>query len=109
MLGITFGLLLTPVGLLYTDISQGLNVATSLWFLATPVIYPPSNTFPFSLLTVINPVSPVLVGIRDMATRDILYNPLAFFVVTFATIICFILTWIVYRLTMPVLAERMSA
>jgi lipopolysaccharide transport system permease protein len=50
LLGLAVGLALTPIGLLYTDIASGLVVATQLWFFATPVIYPPPESFPLSLL-----------------------------------------------------------
>src|SRR3990172_4011301 len=60
LLGLFIGLLLTPLGALYTDISRGLVIATHLWFFITPVIYPPLSTFPFNLLATVNPVSPVL-------------------------------------------------
>ena len=39
--GFTLGLLLTPAGLLYQDVSRGLTLAAGFWFFLTPVIYPP--------------------------------------------------------------------
>ena len=109
LLGTTFGLLITPIGVLYTDISQGLMVVTGIWFFLTPVVYPPPSSFPFSLLATMNPVSPILVGARDLATCGTLYNPTSFFAVTFTMIIVLFITWIVYRLAIPILVERMSA
>jgi lipopolysaccharide transport system permease protein len=38
LLGLTFGLLLTPLGILYTDITHGLTIITGLWFFITPVV-----------------------------------------------------------------------
>jgi lipopolysaccharide transport system permease protein len=109
LLGITFGLFLTPIGLLYTDVSHGLIIMTTLWFFITPVVYPPPTSFPFSLLATLNPVSPILVGTRDLATQGLLYNPLSFFTVTVLMLLFLVVTWIVYRLAMPILVERMSA
>jgi len=109
LLGTTFGLLLTPVGILYTDIAQGLVLATGLWFFITPVVYPPPTTFPFSLLATLNPVSPILVGARDLATQGVLYNPIPFFVVTVLMLGVLFITWVFYRLAIPILVERMSA
>jgi lipopolysaccharide transport system permease protein len=109
LLGITFGLLITPIGVLYTDIAQGLTIVTGLWFFLTPVVYPPPVTFPFSLLAILNPVSPILVGARDLATQGVLNNPLPFFAVTFLTLLVLSATWIIYRLAIPILIERMSA
>lgn len=109
LLGMTFGLLITPVGVLYTDIAQGLIVVTGLWFFITPVVYPPPTSFPYSLLAILNPVSPILVGARDLATEGVLNNPIPFFVVTVLTLLVFLITWVIYRLAIPILVERMSA
>ncbi len=109
LLGITLGLLITPVGVLYTDIAQGLVLVTGLWFFITPVVYPPPTSLPFSLLAILNPVSPVLVGARDLATEGVLNNAIPFFVVTSIMLVVLFVTWVVYRLAVPILVERMSA
>lgn len=109
LLGITFGLFLTPIGLLYTDISNGLTIITTLWFFITPVVYPPPAQFPFSLIATLNPVSPILVGARDLATLGVLHSPFLFFAVTFLIVLLFILSLMIYRLALPILIERISA
>jgi lipopolysaccharide transport system permease protein len=109
LLGLTFGLLLTPLGILYTDITQGLTIITGLWFFITPVVYPPPTSFPFSLLTILNPVSPILTGARDIACKGVLNNPVPFFVITFLIFIFLIIALLIYKLTLPVLIERMKA
>lgn len=108
LLGITLGLLLTPVGLLYTDVSQGLSLFTTLWFFATPVVYPPPSGLPFSLLATLNPVSPVLTAARDLATLGQLDSIGAVLAIAALTVALFCAAWIIYRLTMPILIERMS-
>ncbi len=109
LLGTALGLLITPIGVLYTDIAHGLMVVTGLWFFITPVVYPPPVNFPFSLLAVLNPVSPILVGARDLATQGVLHNPVPFFAVTFLMFVVLVVSWVVYRLAIPILVERMSA
>ena len=109
LLGTTFGLLITPIGVLYTDVARGLGLVTGLWFFLTPVVYPPPTSFPFSLLATLNPVSPILVGARDLATQGVLHNPIPFFVVTAGMFVLLAVTWVIYRLAIPILVERMSA
>ena len=109
LLGTALGLLITPIGVLYTDIAHGLMVVTGLWFFITPVVYPSPVNFPFSLLAVLNPVSPILVGARDLATQGVLHNPVPFFAVTLLMFVMLFVTWVVYRLAIPILVERMSA
>jgi lipopolysaccharide transport system permease protein len=109
LLGTTFGLLITPIGILYTDVARALGLVTGLWFFITPVVYPPPTSFPFSLLAVLNPVSPILVGARDLATQGVLQNPIPFFVVTSTMLVVLGVSWVIYRLAIPILVERMSA
>lgn len=109
LLGIFIGLLLTPIGVLYTDISTGLVMVTNLWFYTTPVVYPPPQSFPFSLLTTLNPVSPLLTGTRDLITNGNLENAGAFAVVSVLTFTGLAFAWVLYRLALPILIERMSA
>ena len=89
--------------------AQGLVLVTGLWFFVTPVVYPPPTTFPFSLLAILNPVSPILVGARDLATEGVLHNPIPFFVVTSIMLVVLGVSWVIYRLAIPILVERMSA
>ena len=109
MLGITLGLLAVPIGLLYTDVSVGLPVVTGLWFLLTPAAYGSLPGLAGSLLNTLNPVSPLLTGARDLATTGALYNPTAFFAVAGLTVVVLLASWLLYRLALPVLVERMQA
>jgi len=109
LLGMAIGLLLTPLGTLYTDIGQGLTVVTSFWFFLTPVIYPPPQSFPYSLLTTLNPVSPILMGARDLLTKGVFTNIGPFLVVSILAIITLFIAWMIYRIALPIIIERMSA
>ena len=109
LLGITFGLFLTPLGMLYTDIASGLPVVVQLWFFLSPVVYPPPQSYPFSLMTTLNPVSPILVGARDLVTKGFITNLYPFLIVSGLTIIALSITWILYRISLPIIIERMSA
>lgn len=109
LLGFGIGLALTPVGMLYTDIGTSIPIFTQLFFFVTPVVYPPPETFPFSLIAVLNPVSPLLIAARDLITVGTISNPVAFSVVTMLTWVLLLLTWVLYRLSLPIIIERMSA
>lgn len=109
LLGMTIGLVLTPLGMLYTDVASGLMVATQLWFFVTPVVYPPPQTFPYSLVSSVNPVSPLLIASRDLATKGVLGNPEAFLVVSTLTVVSLFMAWVMYRTSLPIIIERMSA
>jgi lipopolysaccharide transport system permease protein len=109
LLGISLGLLITPLGMLYTDVSSSLTVLTQLWFFVTPVIYPPPSSYPLSLITIVNPVSPLLIGIRDIMTKGTIDITGSYIMVSLLIPVVLILAWIIFRLSIPIIIERISA
>jgi lipopolysaccharide transport system permease protein len=109
LFGMTIGLMLTPLGMLYTDIGSALMVFLQFWFFVTPVVYPSPQSFPYSLISILNPVSPLLAGIRDLMTKGTLIHPISFAVVGGVTLIGLLAAWLMYRLAMPIIIERMSS
>ncbi|HQX80970.1 MAG TPA: ABC transporter permease [Vicinamibacterales bacterium] len=109
LLGTTLGLLLLPLGLLYEDVQRGLIIACSLWIFATPVFYPPPTHWPYTLITYVNPVTPLLVTAREWLTLGVLSQPVAFVLVTGASLIVGAAAWVLYRLAMPHLIARISS
>jgi lipopolysaccharide transport system permease protein len=109
LLGTFIGVLLAPLGLLYQDISRGLTLITGFWLFLTPVIYPVPKTGIFATLVNFNPVTPLLVTARELATTGNLSQPTAFWTVSIITFIGLILTWIVFRLAMPFVVERVGS
>lgn len=109
MLGLTVGVLLTPAGLLYTDVSSGLGILLQLWFFATPVVYPPPQSHPLSLLATLNPVSPLLGAARDLTTTGTLSDPIGFLAVSGLTLAGVAAAWGLYRIALPIINERLGA
>ncbi len=109
LLGICVGLLLTPFGMLYADVGTSLPVVTQLLFFVTPVVYPPPQFFPLSLITKLNPVSPLLVGARDLITKGTIELSAPLLTVGGMTVLFLLLGWAVYRVALPIVIERMSA
>jgi lipopolysaccharide transport system permease protein len=109
LLGTMIGLLLTPLGVLYTDVTSALSTIGPIWLLLTPVVYPPPDRWPYSLIVDLNPVSPLLVGARDLATRGVLVDPLAFAIVSGLTVLGLLVVWVLYRISIPILIERMGS
>jgi len=108
-LGLVIGLLLTPLGMLYNDVSSSVIIFTQFLFFITPVVYAVPTTYPYSLLAFLNPVTPYLSAARNILVHGTTDNIGIMFVTTiFLTIFLFI-GWYIYRLAMPVLIERISA
>lgn len=109
LVGMCAGLLLTPVGMLYSDVATGLPVFTQLLFFVTPVVYAPPDSFPFSLIKVVNPVSPLLMTARDLLIKGTLTSLGPTALVTGVTLVGLVVGLTIYRMAIPILIERTSA
>lgn len=109
MLGTLIGTLLSPLGVLYQDVSKGLTLFTGFWLFLTPVVYPVPNDGLFGFLVKLNPVTPLIVTIRELATTGLVTDAYRFWIVSVITWIGLLLTWIAFRLAMPYVIERVSS
>lgn len=105
LLGFAIGLALTPLGMLYSDVQNGLSLITSLWFFLTPIIYAESIGWIGSL----NPVTPLLVTTRNWILTDKILPENGFWLITFISSILLLLSWLFYRLAKPHLISRISS
>ncbi|HEY9660078.1 MAG TPA: ABC transporter permease [Allocoleopsis sp.] len=109
-LGTAIGLLLTPLAALYDDVTKGLTLILGAWLFITPVIYPPPTDGLFATLVRLNPVTPLLVTTRELAAEGgVISDPQGFWIASLIAIIGLLLSWLIYRVTMPFVIERMSA
>jgi lipopolysaccharide transport system permease protein len=108
-LGVGLGLLIMPVAILYHDVGQGLPFVLYLWMFLTPVLYPAPETWPASSLVTFNPVTALLDTTRAWMISTSPEHFGAFLVVTALTTAMLLAGWLVYRLALPILIERMSA
>jgi lipopolysaccharide transport system permease protein len=105
-LGLSLAMLLAPLGALFHDVTRTLTIFTGIWLFLTPVVYPvPRSGFVQKIVT-LNPVTPLLVTTRELATTGILSSLTAFLVVCALTAAALIISWITYRLSMPYVIER---
>jgi lipopolysaccharide transport system permease protein len=80
-----------------------------LLFFVTPIVYSPPQSFPFSLIATINPISPLLIAARDLITKGTVTNVGPFAIVAVLSVFLFFLAWTAYRVALPIIIERMSA
>jgi len=66
--GTASGLLLVPIGALYKDVSRGIPLITQLGMYITPVVFPLPKGGWASVLFGINPLTPLILTIRDWMT-----------------------------------------
>lgn len=107
--GTAIGLLLTPVGLLYTDVAKSLPLLVQFVMYLTPVVFPMPESGWAAAIFKLNPVTPLILTARDWLTGFPAAWLTEFLWVNAAVILLLALVWIVYRVAMPVIIERMSA
>jgi lipopolysaccharide transport system permease protein len=108
LVGFTIGLLLAPVGMLYGDISRALPIATQLAMYTSPVIFALPQHGLMHKVFMLNFMTPVVLTARAWATG--FASPMPFYFLGVALVFLFLLffAWIVFRVTMPVIIERMA-
>jgi lipopolysaccharide transport system permease protein len=107
--GTTLGLLLTPVGLLYTDVEKSIPLLMQFLMYLSPVVFPmPTGSFAAYLFK-LNPMTPLILTTRGWlvgGSVDYLY---LFFLINMLFIVLLFIVWVVYRVALPIMIERMSA
>jgi lipopolysaccharide transport system permease protein len=107
--GTVLGLLLTPVGILYTDVGKSLPLLMQFLMYLTPVVFPIPNSGWAADILRINPLTPLVLNTRNWLTG---FPPekLPYFIMVNVMLLGLLFAvWIVYRIAMPILIERMSA
>lgn len=105
---VTVGILLMPISLLYTDISRLIPIGLQFLMYATPVVYaiPPDGIMRKVML--LNPLSYIISDLRNILTGYGLENPVFWCFGILITVILSAIALVVYRVSMPILTERMS-
>lgn len=105
---VAIGVLLMPISLLYTDISRLIPIALQFLMYATPVVYAMPNEGLMRKIMLLNPLSYIITDLRNVLTGYGIENPVFWFLVFFVTVVLSIIALVVYRVSMPILTERMS-
>ena len=108
MFGYSIGMILAPIGALYRDVGQAMNIAISFLFLVTPVAYSLNQSSTHAAIARLNPIAPLLNTARDWLTGGPAMPPLSWFIVVGAAMVTMVLGWIFMRLAVPHLVDRIS-
>ncbi|CAN5398671.1 N/A [soil metagenome] len=106
--GSTIGLLLTPIGLLYSDIGRGIGVILQFAIYLTPVIYPEPKSGIAAAFMKYNPLAELITITRNgllesgFETGNLIFiSILSFFM--------FLMGMFIYRIAMPIIIERVGS
>jgi lipopolysaccharide transport system permease protein len=109
LVGTVIGLLLTPLGILYSDVGRAIPLLAQFLMYATPVVFPMPKSGWGAVLFQCNPLTPLILTARDWIVGLPNTNLGYFLAVNLATMALLLIVWAMYRLAMPILIERMSA
>ena len=107
--GTSLGLLITPIGLLYSDVSRLISMGLSLLMYVTPVVYGIPKTGIMKTIMTYNPFTPFILTSRDVAVGGSPEFLNYFLGLTGLGIVLFFIGLVIYRVSIPVIVERLSA
>ena len=107
--GTAVGLALTPLGVLYGDIGRGVPLITQFLMFLSPVVFPLATTGWTGTVMRLNPLTPLILNARAWFTGQPPELLGEWALVVGGSAVLLLLVWMVYRLAMPILIERMSA
>jgi lipopolysaccharide transport system permease protein len=107
--GTTIGLFLTPLGLLYKDISKLITFGMQFLMYATPVVYVIPSSGIMKTIMVWNPITPIVLTARDLIVGFSPQYLWYFIIVVTVCIPLLFIALVIYRISIPIIVERLSA
>lgn len=107
--GTTIGLFVTPLGMLYNDIGKIISMGLGFLMYITPVVYAIPKTGFLKILMELNPLTPLLLTTRNLLAGQNLEYLTYYFLIIVCCVPLFFIGLIFYRISIPIIVERMSA
>jgi lipopolysaccharide transport system permease protein len=109
LIGTTLGLFLTPIAMLYKDIGKIVGMGLNLLMYITPVVYAIPKEGVMKTVMEWNPFTAVIATARNVFFGTYPEFLTYFFVVLLVSIPLFFIGLVLYRISIPIIVERMSA
>jgi lipopolysaccharide transport system permease protein len=109
VVGTVIGVLLVPVGVLYRDVEQALPVVVTPLMFLTPVVYPVASGGTVGTIMRFNPLTPMFAVSREFLFGGVGPYMAEFAIVCAVTALVGLFGWLLYRLSLPILIERLEA
>ncbi len=109
LLGTAVGVLLAPIGLLYTDIGRAIPIVMQFLMYMTPVVFVAPTNGTFSKIFEYNPLSPLINSARNSLVGLSLDDPqILLYIIPISTIVL-LLGLVVLRNSLPIIIEKISS
>ena len=109
LFGTTIGLIITPINMLYKDVGGIISLGLSFMMYITPVVYVVPDSGLMKTLMDWNPLTPLIQVSRDLMIGGDFAYLTNYFILLGCTIPFLFLGLVWYRVSIPVIVERMSA
>ena len=109
LFGTTIGLFLTPIAMLYKDIGKIVGMALGLLMYITPVVYAIPKEGMMKTIMEWNPFTPLILTTRDFVVGTEPVYLTYFIGLLLISIPLFFIGLLFYRISIPIIVERMSA
>lgn len=107
--GTTIGLFITPLGMLYNDIGKIITMGLGFLMYATPVVYAIPKAGLLKTVMEMNPLTPLILTTRDLLVGQNSDYGMYYMIIIAACVPLFFLGLVFYRISIPIIVERMSA
>lgn len=106
LFGVTIGLFLTPISLLYNDVGKVVGMGFSFLMYITPVVYAIPEDGVMRTIMMINPFTPFIITGRDILVGSKPEFLTFYLLIMTACIPLFFIALIAYRVSIPIIVER---
>lgn len=107
-LSISIGLLLTPIGLIYTDIAKIITTAVPFLMYFTPVVYAVPQKGIFKTLFELNPLTFLFNDARNTLIGMPAQNPLFALIIFLISFVVLLIGLVIFRKSMPIIIEKIG-
>ncbi|MCF1190824.1 ABC transporter permease [Mangrovimonas sp. AS39] len=109
LFGFSFGVFLIPFKMLYGDFKRLLSIATQVLMYATPIVYPMPESGIGRLFNAYNPIYYMTEIPRSWFTNQNTPDLWPFCLIAGVSLLVLFFGWVLYRITMPIIVERVGA
>lgn len=107
--GFSIGLLITPLGMLYQDVNRGLSIVLPFFMYLTPTVYPVPQDGVIGLIMRFNPIAVFITQTRNWFIAQPVGDIQFFWIYTGMFVLIFLAALVIYRLSMPMIIERIGS
>ena len=100
-LAVGLGFVLSIANLVIRDTANALGTVLALGMFLTPILYPPPVRWPFFLVNLLNPLSPIVTASQDLIAEGFLTRPGMFAVSCVFSLVLALVGWRAFRVTIP--------